>query len=85
MGWIKEFTYDPDSPDNDFLLSMTKRVNDDLTVRYKVDGQGVYINTRNLRRIEFVRGFLYCARLPVYRRKTYAVCRAIQKHLSTRA
>jgi len=56
MGWIKEFTYDPDSTDNDFLLSMAKRINDDLTLRYEVDGQGVYINTRNLKRIEFVRG-----------------------------
>ncbi len=56
MGWIKEFTYDPDAADNDFLLSMAKRVNEDLTVRYEVDGQGVYVNTRNVKRIEFVRG-----------------------------
>lgn len=56
MGWIEEFTYDPDAEDNDFLLSEAERLNDDFTSRYKVDGQGVYLNTRNVKRIEFVKG-----------------------------
>ncbi len=56
MGWIEEFTYDPDAEDNDFLLSAAERLNDDFTSRYKVDGQGVYLNTKNVKRIEFVRG-----------------------------
>lgn len=56
MGWIKEFTYDPDADDNDFLLSKAKRVDENLTVQYEVDGQGVYMNTRNVKRIEFVKG-----------------------------
>lgn len=56
MGWIKEFTYDPDADDNDFLLSKAKRVDENLKVQYEVDGQGVYMNTRNVKRIEFVRG-----------------------------
>jgi hypothetical protein len=56
MGWIKEFTYIPDADDNDFLLSRAKRLNEDGSHQYEIDGQGVYMNTRNVRRIEFVRG-----------------------------
>lgn len=56
MGWIKELTYDPDAADNDFLLSQAKRMNEDMTLRYEIDGQGVYLNTKNVKRIEFVRG-----------------------------
>lgn len=56
MGWIEEFTYDPDAEDNDFLLSEAERLNDDFTSRYKVDGQGVYLHTKNVKRIEFVKG-----------------------------
>jgi hypothetical protein len=56
MGWIKEFTYDPDADNNDFLLSRAKRLNEDGSLRYEVDGQGVYLNTKNVKRIEFVKG-----------------------------
>jgi hypothetical protein len=56
IGWIKEFTYVPDADDNDFLLSRAKRLNADGSVQYEVDGQGLYMNTRNVRRIEFVKG-----------------------------
>jgi hypothetical protein len=56
MGWIKEFTYAPDAQDNDFLLSRARRLNADGSVQYEVDGQGVYLSTRNVKRIEFVRG-----------------------------
>ena len=40
--------------DNDFLLAEAKRVDDDLVERYAVTGRGVYLNTRNVKRIEFV-------------------------------
>jgi hypothetical protein len=56
MGWIKEFTYDPDADDNDFLLSQAKRLNADGSIQYEIDGQGVYLNTRNVKHIEFVKG-----------------------------
>jgi hypothetical protein len=56
MGWIKEFTYDPDADDNDFLLSKAKCMDENLGVKYEVDGQGVYLNTRDVKRIEFVKG-----------------------------
>jgi hypothetical protein len=56
MGWIKEFTYYPDADDNDFLLSRAKRLNEDGSLLYEVDGQGVYLNTRNVKRVEFVKG-----------------------------
>ena len=56
LGWIGEFTYLPDAADNDFLLSDATRLNDDFTVSYEVDGQGVYLNTKNVKRIEFRKG-----------------------------
>ena len=56
LGWIKEFTYDPDADNNEFLLSRAKRLNEDGSLQYEVDGQGVYLNTKNVKRIEFVRG-----------------------------
>jgi hypothetical protein len=54
FGWIKDFTFDPDAQDNDFLLADAKRVDEQLTEKYSVTGQGVYINTRNVKRIEFL-------------------------------
>jgi hypothetical protein len=54
FGWIKDYTFDPDAPDNDFLLADAKRVDEQLTEKYSVTGQGVYLNTRNVKRIEFV-------------------------------
>jgi hypothetical protein len=56
MGWIKEFTYAPDAQDKDFLLSRARRLNADGSVQYEVDGQRVHLSTRNVKRIEFVRG-----------------------------
>lgn len=55
LGWIREYTFDPDAESNDFLLAGAKRVNDQLNTIYLVNGQGVYLNTRNVKRIEFVR------------------------------
>jgi len=55
LGWIKEYTFDPDVESNDFLLAGAKRVDDNLNTTYLVNGQGVYLNTRNVKRIEFVR------------------------------
>ncbi|HKM49036.1 MAG TPA: DUF6338 family protein [Terriglobales bacterium] len=54
FGWIKDFTFDPDAQDNDFLLADAKRVDEQLTEKYSITGQGVYLNTRNVKRIEFL-------------------------------
>ncbi len=54
LGWIEDFTFDPDAEDNDFLLADAKRVDDELVEKYAVTGRGVYLNTRNVKRIEFV-------------------------------
>jgi len=54
LGWIKDFTFDPDAEDNDFLLADAKRVDDQLVEKYAVTGRGVYLNTRDVKRIEFV-------------------------------
>jgi hypothetical protein len=55
LGWIREYTFDPDAESNDFLLAGARRVDDQLKTIYLVNGQGVYLNTRNVKRIEFVR------------------------------
>lgn len=55
LGWIKEYSFDPDAESNDFLLAGAKRVDDSLNTKYLINGQGVYLNTRNVKRIEFVR------------------------------
>jgi hypothetical protein len=54
LGWIKDYTFDPDAEDNDFLLVDAKRVDEQLRELYSVTGRGVYLNTRNVKRIEFV-------------------------------
>ena len=54
-GWIRDYTFDPDSENNDFLLGDAHRVDDELNTLYLVNGRGVYLNTRNVKRIEFVR------------------------------
>ena len=55
LGWITRYRFDPDSQDQDFLLANAKRVNDRLKTMYPVDGIGVYLNTRDVTRIEFIR------------------------------
>jgi len=54
FGWIKDYTFDPDAEDNDFLLADAKRVDEQLTEKYAITGRGVYLNTRNVKRIEFL-------------------------------
>jgi|SRR5580658_2633947 hypothetical protein len=54
FGWIKDYAFDPDATSNDFLLADAKRVDEQLTEEYSVSGQGVYLNTRNVKRIEFL-------------------------------
>ena len=55
-GYIKSYTFDPDATDQDFLLSEAVRVNEDLHPKYRITGQGVYLRTRDVRRIEFLKG-----------------------------
>jgi hypothetical protein len=54
FGWIEDYTFDPDAEDNDFLLADAKRVDEQLTEKYSVTGRGVYLNTGNVKRIEFL-------------------------------
>lgn len=54
-GYIAEFTFDPDADDQDFLLAQASRVDDQLNLIYEVNGIGVYLNTKRVRRIEFIR------------------------------
>lgn len=54
LGYIRSYRFDPDEDNQDFLLAKAKCVNEDLAVKYEVAGAGVYLNTRNVKRIEFV-------------------------------
>lgn len=56
LGYISEFTFDPDKEYQDFLLSCAKRVDDQLEIKYEISGIGVYLNTKDIKRIEFIKG-----------------------------
>lgn len=55
-GYISEYRFDPSEEHQDFLLSEAHRVDESLKELYPIDGIGVYLNTRNVRRIEFIKG-----------------------------
>lgn len=55
LGWIKEFTFDPDSADNDFYLSPAFLLDGWLTLRWRPSA-AVYLSTRDVRSIEFLPG-----------------------------
>ncbi len=57
MGGIKYFTFDPNSESQEFLLTRARRVDENLNEIYLVDGIGVYLNTKDVKRIEFVKGY----------------------------
>lgn len=55
-GYISWYTFDPNKEDQDFLLGDAVRVDENLTEKYIIDGIGVYLSTKNVKRIEFIRG-----------------------------
>lgn len=55
-GWISDYRFDPNSENQDFLLKGAKRVSENLNEIYQIDGLGVYMNTRDVMRIEFIKG-----------------------------
>lgn len=56
LGWIAGYTYDPDSENQDFILKGAIRFNNEFNKMYSIDGFGVYINTRDINRLEIVKG-----------------------------
>jgi hypothetical protein len=56
LGYIQSFRSDPDKLEQDFLLSHASRVDDHLRVMYEVEGLGVYLNTKDVKRIEYYAG-----------------------------
>jgi len=56
LGWISDYTFDPDSPDQDFFLRDARCVDENLKVKYLVAGPGVYLNTRDVQAIEYLYG-----------------------------
>jgi hypothetical protein len=54
LGYISDYTFDPNCPDEtDLLLSDADCVNEDMTSKYKITGQGLYIKLSEISRIEF--------------------------------
>ena len=56
LGYISKYTFDPDLDNQDFLLSSAKRIDEQLNEIYIVTGIGVYLNTRDVKKIEFLSG-----------------------------
>ena len=56
IGWISSYSYNPNLEYQDFLLSQAKCVDENLKLKYLVNGIGVYLNTKDVKRIEFVKG-----------------------------
>jgi len=55
-GFIRYYSDDPNSESQDFLLSRATRVDEKLKEVYAVTGSGVYLNTKNVVRIEYLKG-----------------------------
>ena len=55
MGKIDYFTFDPNADNQDFRLTDARRVNENLEEMYLVTGAGVYLNTKDVTRIEFLK------------------------------
>lgn len=55
LGWIREFSANPNYENQEFLLKYAARVDENLEFVYEVTGIGVYLNTKNVKRIEFIR------------------------------
>jgi hypothetical protein len=59
MGYVQSFSYNPNIEYQDFLLSKARRVDEELKEKYLINGIGVYLNTRDINRIEFIKGDQY--------------------------
>jgi len=55
-GWIRRYNYDPETENQEFLLSHAARVDENLKTLYEIDGIGVYLNTKYVKRIEYIKG-----------------------------
>jgi len=54
LGYISDYTYDIESPDDvDLLLSKADCVDERLNIKYKIKGKGIYIKLSEISRIEF--------------------------------
>ncbi len=55
-GWISDYTIDPEENYQDFLLSNASRVDKNLKEIHKINGLGVYLNLKDIKRIVFLDG-----------------------------
>jgi hypothetical protein len=56
LGWISIYTFNPNHQNQEFLLSRAKRLYENLDEMYEIDGCGIYLNTKDVKRIEFRTG-----------------------------
>lgn len=56
LGWITNYKFDPDETNQEFLLGHARKVDEKINEIYVVDGIGVYLNTRDVISIEYIKG-----------------------------
>lgn len=56
LGWIEQYSFDPEAEDHEFLLCPAYLVNEDLAVQRDLHVGGVYLNTRDLDSLERIPG-----------------------------
>ncbi len=56
LGWIKKYLFDPHKAEQEFLLCNAARVDEQLNTIYEIDGVGVWLTTKNVTKIEFIKG-----------------------------
>ena len=53
-GYIKYYQFNPDLEIQDFLLARADRVDENLKKKYSISGQGLYLTTATVKRIELL-------------------------------
>lgn len=56
FGKISRYTFDPDLDSQDFLLSNASRLKENNEIDYEISGLGVYLQTRDVVRVEYFEG-----------------------------
>ena len=53
LGWVSQFANHPEQPNQEFVLQNARRLDEAHKQLYEIVGAGVYLNTRDVIRIEY--------------------------------
>ncbi len=56
VGYIKEWSFNPDKSVQEILLGEASKVNKEMELEHEVSGQGIYLTTNSISRMEFLEG-----------------------------